>query len=108
MKYRGLAIVAIALLVVGCCRLDQQATLANLKNVVKISCESDASIDESDSPSSLKMAARARNEEARNLAREMALSAGNDEAVVEATIEEMTPDAVGDEEDVPETDAGVE
>ena len=62
----------------GCAsRLDKAATLANYENVRKISIENDAFVESSNYPESLKLSAQMRNEEARDLAREMAISTGN-------------------------------
>lgn len=66
--------------------------MANLKNMVKISAENDAYIEESEDPSSLKMAAQTRNAEARNLAMEMVIQAGNERIEVEAAMAATVPE----------------
>ncbi len=82
-----IVLVTVALFFGGCCKLNKASTLTNLKNVAKISLENDAHLDQDEEmASSLKMAAKSRNEQARNLAREMALSAGNTEVEVTAAM----------------------
>lgn len=74
----GLMLLASVILINGCA-LDKYATLLNYKNMDRVVQENDTLLDDSTLTEAQKKARKQRNQEAVDLAREMAVEAGNTE-----------------------------